>query len=1461
MKWLKRIFRAEPAPPRAGEPADIGDLVRAGYDRESRGDLSGAEREYRRVLERDPAHAQALYYLGRLAAADRRQEEAIALFQSAAQQCPDEALYQFALGDALLEPRRFAEALKAYEHCRVLQPECTAIGSNYAAALVELNRREEARAVLEELRQAFPNVAEVHFNLGGIYREYARNDEAIAAYRRALELNPGDAPTFSNLVLELNMGAKLSAEAIFAEHRRFGEHFARPYSAPVPDRAWPRRLRIGYVSPDFRKHVVSFFMEPVLEHHDHARFEIFCYDTQRQKDRVTQALRPLPDHWIDCEDLSDARLAERIRADRIDILVDLAGHTVDNRLLVFAEKPAAVQATYLGYPNTTGLAAVDYRVTDAVADPPGDSDRLNTERLMRLPGSHFCFRPGSDAPRVEPLPAAIAGCVTFGCFNHFAKISEPFLDTVAGVLSALPGSRFILKGRPLSIPAVARTVSERFERAGIDPARIDLRGWEPTSRSHLKIYGSVDIALDSFPYGGATTTCEALWMGVPVVTLAGDRHASRMCASILTTIGLGEWIARDRDGYVALCAALSSDLPRLAEMRRSMRDRMQRSPLMDETGFTRKLEQCYIDMWQRSVISVPQRASPAPEALDAMLERARSLRHAGRKIDAADACREIVQRSADHLEALELLWDVGFESGTPGIAIDWLVKAIAINDREPRLPYMLGCALQAQGKTGDAVAAFRRALELDPALAKARNNLGCTLEAAGRLNEAAQSYAKAIELDPTVAQALYNLGNLRDRLGDRTQAVDNIKQALAIEPRNPQWRWRLGQIQYEELRLDEAAANFQAAIEIDPSLEAAYSGLGGVLLIAGRVEEGTAALRKSLELNPSNSQLESSLLLATHYRQEEGAQRLFEKHLSWARRHARGLLRLTTRAPSRPAPGRRINIGYVTPDFARNPLAFFIEPVLAAHERREFKLFCYSNSPREDDTTRRLRDLDCTWREISALPDFQAADRIRADGVDILVDLAGHTGGGRLLLFAMKPAPVQVTWMGYPSTTGLAAMDYRLTDAIADPEGETERYHTEKLVRLPSGFLCYAPRSDAPELEAPPDLGPGHVTFACFNDLAKVTDEMVATWSELLRKLPRARLILQAYGLRAESARRRVFELFAANGIAADRIDPCPPEPSYARNLAKYQDVDVALDVFPCNGATTTCEALWMGVPVVTRAGITHASRVGASILQSVGLPQFVASTRQQYLEIALEFAQDVAGRRDLRAGMRERMRSSPLMDGARFVRELEAAYREMWADKSLASATGLRPAAGGLAAIGSRDAVQPLRLHIGGKQRKSGWKIVNIRPGPDVDYVSDCVDLGLFADASAEDIYASHVLEHLGYQDKLPRALAEFHRVLKPGGAARVSVPDFEVLCRLFLDVAKTKDERFLLMRMTFGGPMDEHDYHCVGLTYEFLRDYLSQAGFSRIEKVTDFGLFEDRSGLRFANTPVSLNVIAYRA
>lgn len=1251
MKWLKGLVRTERA---AARSDDADQWLREAYECECRGDQAGADRLYRQVLESDPGHTDALYFLGRMAALDQRVDEAIELLQRAVDLRPAEILYTLELGVALVDARRFEEAAAVLGRCIPLQPDCTRLRNNYAVALIELNRRDEALMELERL-QALKyrvNAFEILFNLGGIYREFGRADDAVEAYRRALALKPDDAPTYGNLLLVLNYSSREDAASIFAEHQRFGARFARRYEAPLPDPAWPRRLRVGYLSPDFRNHVVMRFVWPILAGHDRARFEISCYHTDRRKDDFTERLRTLAEHWVDAEEYSDEQLAERIRTDRIDLLVDLAGHTAGNRVTVLAMKPAPLQATYLGYPNTTGLAAVDYRITDAFADPPGDADRFSVDRLVRLPGSYFCYRPEPAAPEVAPLPARRAGAVTFGCFNNFAKISAPFLDAAARLLSRLPESRLVLKARPLGFASVVESVRKRFTQAGVDLARLELRGWEDGVNNHLSVYHGVDIALDSFPYNGATTTCEALWMGVPVVSLAGDRHAGRAASSLLHAVGLGHLVAKDFDGYIAICVELATDIRALAELRGGLRERMRRSRLMDEAGFVRSLEACYLELWENRARGLGLAGTAQGEGAAMQVAHAQRLRAAGRVQEARAIAEKILQGSPAQLEALTLVWDLAFEGGTPGGAVELINRALAVNEGVHAFHYMLGCSFEALGRMDDAIAAFRRARELDAGHAKTHNNMGYALEAAGRLREAAQCYREAVARDPRMAQALYNLGNAHAQLGEAGEAIRLVGEALAIEPAHADWRCNLGSLRFGAGALDAAIADFRAATEVDPRYVRAHGELGDALLVAGRVEEARAAYARILELEPGFADAESRLLMAMHFGAAEAPEPLYARHLAWRDHHARELprgtahRRLDLRNP-------KLNVGYVAPRFTQHRLASHLEPVLAAQDRSRFRLFCYSTGGAEDMQARRAWG-ECEWRDLSRFPNEHAADRIRADGIDILVDLAGHSGGGRFEIFARKPAPVQAAWLGYPDTTGLDTIDYRLTDAVADPEG-SERFYTERLVRLPRGFLCYRPDPGVP---ASSEARAGPVTFGCVTDLAALTPEMLALWARILGEVAGSRLVLAARGFAAASTRREVSERLAALGLAGNRVELRIPA------HAAYADIDIALDTFPFNGMTETCTALWVGVPVVTLAGSRFMSRIGASILEHAGLSQLVAETPEQYLAQAVGLAGRADERRRLRVGLREKLAKSPLLDAAGFTKALEDTYRTLWEEK-----------------------------------------------------------------------------------------------------------------------------------------------------------------------------------------------------
>ena len=475
---------------------------------------------------------------------------------------------------------------------------CTQLLSS-AEAAAKAGRLATAIEYYRACAEAYPDTLDAHLGMASVLVDLWCLDEVVSAYRRALELSPASGAIWSALLFHSHYLCAVEPRAMFELHRRYGELMRRPGlpHAGIARKAddGTRRLRIGYVSPNFSRHSVGYFIEPVIRCHDRARFEIFCYYSHRLSDETTQRIRTFADGWRDIAGLADASIIKMIGDDRIDILVDLAGHSKGNHLGVFAAKPAPVQITWLGYPDTTGLDAMDYRVTDKVADPVATADALSTERLLRIDDCFLCYQPPADSPLVGKR--APESAVVFCSFNSLPKVTEPMLKIWSRILSAVPRSRLALKAAALSFPDTVDRVTDALDRSGIDPSRVELRGWVTRREDHLERYQSIDVALDTFPYNGTTTTCEALWMGVPVATLAGDVHMSRVGASILTCVGLRELVASDAQSYTDIAIALAGDPMRREELRASLRERLTASPLLDHSAFTRKLENHFATSW------------------------------------------------------------------------------------------------------------------------------------------------------------------------------------------------------------------------------------------------------------------------------------------------------------------------------------------------------------------------------------------------------------------------------------------------------------------------------------------------------------------------------------------------------------------------------------------------------------------------------------------------------------------------------------------------------------------------------------------------------------------------------------------------------------------------------------------------------------------------------------------------
>jgi predicted O-linked N-acetylglucosamine transferase (SPINDLY family) len=525
--------------------------------------------------------------------------EAEQLYQQILSVAPDQPDALHLLGVSLIRLHRPEEALERIQKAIAIDANRAAFHSNLGVVLSDLNRNAEAIAAYQKALQLNPQYAEALYNMANSLRQIGEVEQAIQRYREALAIRP-DPDTHDNLLYAMHLPAVNPAE-IWREHQRWNELYAQPLAGEIQrlanDRNPDRRLRLGYVSPDFHQHSVAFFIEPLWAHHDAKQIEIFAYNDSPKNDAMTQRLEKLAHHWRNVRLRGHAELAQQIRDDRIDILVDLAGHTAANRLLVFARKPAPIQISYCGYPDTTGLRAMDYRITDAQADPPGLTEALHSEKLIRLPRTFLCYRPVADTP--APGASRRTGeRIIFGSFNSLAKISLPTIALWAEILKKVPGSGLVIKNHGLADPTAREILPRRFAECGIAADRLELVVAISLHNEHLAFYDRIDIALDTFPYNGTATTCEALWMGVPVLTLGGPTHESRVGASLLHNLRLDAWIAGDTKEYVQLAAKYAADRSGLARLHADLRGRMSRSALMNESQFARDMEAACRHVWR-----------------------------------------------------------------------------------------------------------------------------------------------------------------------------------------------------------------------------------------------------------------------------------------------------------------------------------------------------------------------------------------------------------------------------------------------------------------------------------------------------------------------------------------------------------------------------------------------------------------------------------------------------------------------------------------------------------------------------------------------------------------------------------------------------------------------------------------------------------------------------------------------
>ena len=664
----------------------------------------------------------------------------------------------------------------------------------------------------------------------------------------------------------------------------------------------------------------------------------------------------------------------------------------------------------------------------------------------------------------------------------------------------------------------------------------------------------------------------------------------------------------------------------------------------------------------------------------------------GRNDIALDFIRQAIALAPTLAQAHSNLGEVLKALGQPEEAIPAYRRAIALKPNFPDAHNNLGNALAANGQLDEAIAAYREAITLKPDYCEAHGNLGNVLSAKGQFPEALTAYRRAAALQPTRPEIHYHLGNALQTKGQLDEAVASYRQAIALRPNYPEAHNNLGSALKVLGQLDGALASLREAIALRPNfpeacnnlgdalkesgqLDAAvdacrqaiafrpnfaeaYGTLGNVLKDMGMLDEAIAAYRQAIALKPNLAIAHSNLVYTLHFHPGCTARDIAEEASRWNRQHAEPLRNLIRLHANDRDPGRRLRVGYVSPDFSEHVVGRALFSLLASHDRQRFEIFAYAEVPVPDDFTGRLRAHVDHWRNIVGLSDEEADQVVRDDRIDILVDLTLHMAHNRLLIFARKPAPVQVTWLGYPSTTGMRTMDYRLSDRSMDPPGLNDPSYSEQTVYLSDTFQCYNPLNEDVPVGPLPASERGYVAFGCLNNFCKINDAVLELWSQILNRVTNSHLLLLTH---RGSHQQRIRDFLANRGIAPERVEFPAKPPTHREYLQLYQTMDIGLDPFPYNGHTTSMDSVWMGVPVVSLHGLTAVSRAGLSQCSNLSLMELVTADREDYVRIAVELANDLPKLIELRATLRQRMKQSPLMDTARFARNVETAYRTMW--------------------------------------------------------------------------------------------------------------------------------------------------------------------------------------------------------
>ncbi len=1202
------------------------------------GMMTEAEQRAKALTSSFPSHGYAWKVLGVIYLEDKNYTDGLHAAVRAVELQPKDAAVYNNLGSILFRLERFDEAELNLRKALTIAPDYPKALLNLGSLLIFRHKLQESEDCCRRALSIDPLYTNAHVALGNALELQNRLPEAQASYRAALAISPDMAALHTDLLQWLCLDVQIEPGQLFAEHLAFGEHFEAPFLGNYPHHTNTknpgRQLQIGLVTGDLNNHALANFLEPLFSHLlRKPALTLHVYYTSKVEDAITQRFKACLVNWNAVASLNDAELALKIAADGIDILIDLAGHTALNRLLTFARKPAPVQASWLGYLGTTGLQAMDYYVCDPYWITPGELDWQFLEKPAYLPAA-VVFQPNPAAPAINELPALTSDSITFGSFNRHNKINDAVIVLWSMLMRSVAHSKMVLGAIP---PEFQDGMIQRFEQEGIARGRLTFFP-RATQTDYLALHHQVDFCLDTFPHGGGATTAHAAWMGVPTLCLAGETPASRFGATEMHHLGLDEFIADSIDDFVNRGKYWAVHVTELSALRQGMRLRFEESALGQYATFAGNFEAMLRAMWRRWCDDLP----PAPIVIDNVENGSNTASvPAGLEPTANELARlSSLHGSQRYQEAEPLARRLISEYPEHGFA--WKI---------------LGSVLHALGRLEESLALQKQIVALRPHDHEAHFNLACELHQQGQLDDSVRSYISALGLQPNNANAFNNLGNIFKTMGLAPQAEQYCRQALALQPDMANAHNNLGNALHAQGRLVEAQASYRRALTLKPDWPDAYNNLAITLKDQGLWLDAKDSFRRALQLKPEWAAAHSNLLYCLSHDVQTDPLELHAQHMAFGKDFETPLmagwpLHANTKDPARP-----LHIGFVSADFYDHALTNFLEPVFdRLAQSKSLVLHAYYTHIYEDQVTQRMRAHFAHWNKVASLNDVDFADQIRQDGIDILIDLTGHTAHNRLLAFARKPAPVQASWLGYLGTTGLQAMDYYLCDTFWVPPGELDWQFSEKMAYLPSAVL-FQPSGLSPPVESLPALGNGYVTLGSFNRPNKLNESVIVLWSMLLKRLPNARMLLGGIPPDSEQTLRHYF---ANEGISQDRLD-FYPRSNLTDYLALHNQVDLCLDTFPYGGGATTAHAAWMGVPTLSLAGESPPSRFGSAITHQLELDEFIATNIDDFIEKGSQWADNLSGLATIRQGLRERFRASALGQPGQLADHLEATLRMMW--------------------------------------------------------------------------------------------------------------------------------------------------------------------------------------------------------